>query len=223
MSYTLNEMENSGSLKKMVYDTLLDDISSGKFRPNDIITEGSLTERFGVSKAPVREALIELCKDGFLKSLPRFGYQVVQCSVQEIMEMLDVREDLEIGNLKRCFPSITPESLSIFRENEDEWAKDNDSNSDIYGNYYRNQRFHLMLCSLSGNRYMYRALDTVLRDSARFFATYYSSAWDNERESKGKYHHMILDALGAGNLYDACAYLSKDINAVKDEIRKVIS
>ena len=168
---------------------------------NDIVTESSLVRRFSVSKAPVREALIELCKDGFLKSLPRFGYQVVQCSVQEIMEMLDVREDLEIGNLKRCFPYLAADSLSIFRENEDEWAKDNDSNSDIYGNYYRNQRFHLMLCSLSGNRYMYRALDTVLRDSARFFATYYSSAWDNERESKGKYHHMILDALGAGNQY----------------------
>ena len=69
-------MENSGSLKKMVYDTLLDDISSGRFRPNDILTEGSLTERFGVSKAPVREALIELCKDNILQSLPRFGYQV---------------------------------------------------------------------------------------------------------------------------------------------------
>ncbi len=216
-------METAGTLKKSVYNALMKDIIRGDLSANDIVTESSLIKRFSVSKAPVREALIELCKDGFLKSLPRFGYQVVQCSVQEIMEMLDVREDLEIGNLKRCFPYLAADSLSIFRENEDEWAKDNDSNSDIYGNYYRNQRFHLMLCSLSGNRYMYRALDTVLRDSARFFATYYSSAWDNERESKGKYHHMILDALGAGNLYDACAYLSKDINAVKDEIRKVIS
>ena len=37
------------------------------------------------------------------------------------------------------------------------------------------------------------------------------------------YHHMILDAVSAGNLYDACSYLAKDISAVKDEIRKVIS
>lgn len=216
-------METAGTLKKTVYSSLMEDIIRGDLSPNDIVTESSLIKRFSVSKAPVREALIELCKDGFLKSLPRFGYQVVQCSVQEIMEMLDVREDLEIGNLKRCFPSITPESLSIFRNNAGDWIRQDGADSDIYGNYYRNQHFHLMLCSLSGNRYMYNALDKVLRDSARFFAAYYSSAWDNERESKGMYHHMILDAVSAGNLYDACSYLAKDISAVKDEIRKVIS
>ncbi len=216
-------METAGTLKKSVYNSLMQDIIRGDLSANDIITESSLIKRFSVSKAPVREALIELCKDGFLKSLPRFGYQVVQCTIQEVMEMLDVREDLELGNLKRCFPHITAESLSIFQEKEDEWTGKDGMYGDIYGNYYRNQRFHLMLCSLSGNGYMYRALDRVLKDSARFFAAYYSSAWDNERESKGKYHYMILDALGAGNLYDACAYLSKDINAVKDEIRKVIS
>ena len=211
------------SLKKTVYDSLMQDIIRGDLSANDILTESSLIKRFEVSKAPVREALIELCKDGFLKSLPRFGYQVVQCTLSEVMEILDVREDLEIGNLKRCFPYITQDSLSIFAENRNSWMKQDGYDADIYGNYYRNQHFHLMLCSLSGNKYLYNALDKVLKDSARFFASYYSSAWDNERESKGKYHQMILEAIQNGNLYDACTYLSKDISAVKDEIRKIIS
>lgn len=216
-------METAGLLKKTtVYNSLMQDIIRGDLAANDIITEGSLIKRFDVSKAPVREALIELCKDGFLKSLPRFGYQVVQYSLSEILELLDVREDLEVGNLKRCFAHITPQSLRIFDENEKDWMKPDDKADDLFDNYYRNQHFHLMLCSLSGNRYMYNVLDKVLKDSARFFATYYSSAWDSERESKGSYHHLILDAIKADNLYDACSYLIKDISAVKDEIKKVI-
>ena len=216
-------MESAGSLKKTVYNELMGDIVKGELRANDIVTENSLIQRFSVSKAPVREALIELCKDGFLRSLPRYGYQVVQCTVPEIIEMLDFREDLEVGNLKRCFPFLTPGKLSVFSDNIDEWEKKGDIASDLYGNYYRNQYFHLLLCSLSGNGYVYRELEKVLRSSARFFAVYYSSAWDNGRESKGLYHHMIFDALKAGSLYDACSYLAKDISAVRDEIRKVIS
>ena len=35
-----------------------------------------MIEKFGVSKSPVREALVELCKDGILTNIPRMGYQV---------------------------------------------------------------------------------------------------------------------------------------------------
>ena len=92
-------MESAGSLKKTVYNELMGDIVKGELRANDIVTENSLIQRFSVSKAPVREALIELCKDGFLRSLPRYGYQVVQCTVPEIIEMLGpvYRNAMEIG------------------------------------------------------------------------------------------------------------------------------
>ena len=106
-------METAGTLKKTVYSSLMEDIIRGDLSPNDIVTESSLIKRFSVSKAPVREALIELCKDGFLKSLPRFGYQVVQCSVQEIMEMLDVREDLEMVPIAIYTATTIATSISI--------------------------------------------------------------------------------------------------------------
>ena len=214
-------MENSGSLKKMVYDTLLDDISSGRFRPNDILTEGSLTERFGVSKAPVREALIELCKDNILQSLPRFGYQVVPFTLHEIMDILDVRTDMEISNLKRAVPMLTEEKLgrlsdpSLYRASSD--------GSGISGNYYRNSRFHLVLCSLSGNGFAYSMLDSILKRCSRFFAVYYSFALTNDTESKSSYHKEIADALKAGDTDRAVSALGKDIASVKQNFEKIIA
>ena len=214
-------MENSGSLKKMVYDTLLDDISSGRFRPNDILTEGSLTERFGVSKAPVREALIELCKDNILQSLPRFGYQVVPFTLHEIMDILDVRTDIEISNLKRAVPMLTDEKLgqlfdpSLYRASSDDGG--------ISGNYYRNSRFHLVLCSLSGNGFAYSTLDSILKRCSRFFAVYYSFALTNDTESKSSYHKEIADALKAGDTDRAVSALEKDIASVKQNFEKIIA
>ena len=65
-----------------------------------------------MSKSPVREALIELCKDNVLKSIPRVGYQVVPVTLKEILDLLEFRIDVETGNLRRLCQRIT---LSRFR------------------------------------------------------------------------------------------------------------
>ena len=49
-------------LKDKVYQGIYDDITNGVYKPNEILTESRLIEQFSVSKSPVREALIELCK-----------------------------------------------------------------------------------------------------------------------------------------------------------------
>ena len=215
-------MERKGTLKSMVYDSLLSDIINGVFKSDQILTEGALITRFGVSKAPVREALIELCKDNFLKSLPRFGYQIVVCSIEEIVEIIDFRIDMEISNLRRACRNLTSDSFADFDNFPDLWMKDSDAD-EILCNYTRNRNFHLMLCSLSGNKYVYETLDHLLRISARFFAQYYSYALKNRSESEGKYHMMILNALKAGDIDSACLYLEQDINAVKDNLQHVIT
>ena len=51
------------TLKEQVYNQIFDDIAQGKYQANDILTESKLMEKYQVSKSPVREALIELCKD----------------------------------------------------------------------------------------------------------------------------------------------------------------
>ena len=54
------------TLKERVYRGIYEAVTNGEYRPNDILTENQMIEKFGVSKSPVREALVELCKDGVL-------------------------------------------------------------------------------------------------------------------------------------------------------------
>ena len=62
------------SLKNMVYQAILNGIFTDEYKPNQIINEQELVQKFGCSKTPIREALVTLCNEGILRSFPRFGY-----------------------------------------------------------------------------------------------------------------------------------------------------
>ena len=67
MIYPNREMKKS--IKEQVEEMLFEDIVCGVYPPGTVLNEGTLTKKFGVSKSPVREALVTLCRDGVLLSL----------------------------------------------------------------------------------------------------------------------------------------------------------
>ena len=77
------------SLKNMVYQAILNGIFTDEYKPNQIINEQELVQKFGCSKTPIREALVTLCNEGILRSFPRFGYQVVSVSREEAQNILE--------------------------------------------------------------------------------------------------------------------------------------
>ena len=89
------------SLKNMVYQAILNGIFTDEYKPNQIINEQELVQKFGCSKTPIREALVTLCNEGILRSFPRFGYQVVSVSREEAQNILDFRLVLEGGYLRQ--------------------------------------------------------------------------------------------------------------------------
>ena len=66
--------------KEMVYDAILEGIFAGEYAPNQILNEQALTEKFGCSKSPVREALILLEYQGLVRRLPNNHVRVAELS-----------------------------------------------------------------------------------------------------------------------------------------------
>ena len=62
------------SIKELVYEGILNDIIQGVYPANSILNERTLVEKYGVSKTPVREALVQLCGEGILKNIPRYAH-----------------------------------------------------------------------------------------------------------------------------------------------------
>ncbi|WP_171123828.1 MULTISPECIES: GntR family transcriptional regulator [unclassified Ruegeria] len=77
------------------YQSLLDEIRAGALLPGDRLREIELSERLGVSRTPVREAIRQLEADGLVTHVPRLGATVRSLDYAEVMELYEMRAVLE--------------------------------------------------------------------------------------------------------------------------------
>jgi GntR family transcriptional regulator, rspAB operon transcriptional repressor len=99
-------------LERRVYERLRDEIVSGLLRPGDQLVEARLASELGVSKTPVREALIRLQRDGLVSIEPYRGARVLEPSADDIREILELRELLECHIASQLATERPPEALA---------------------------------------------------------------------------------------------------------------
>ncbi len=80
-----------------IFGFVRDAIISMDFQPGQMISETSLANQFGVSRTPVREALIQLANIGFVEVLPQRGTYVTKFSMDKILEARFIREAIEVS------------------------------------------------------------------------------------------------------------------------------
>jgi DNA-binding GntR family transcriptional regulator len=99
------------SLEERVYDAVRDAIVSGEFRPGDALVEAQLSERFGISKTPVREALIRLKRDGLVEAELRCVNRVATPTEESIRHACEARAWIEAALAAQCAVDPSPELL----------------------------------------------------------------------------------------------------------------
>ena len=82
-------------LKSEVYKIIKEGIIHRKFLPGTQLKESDLVRKLGVSRTPIREALNQLSKEGIIEIFPRKGAFVKNCTKEEVIEILILREVLE--------------------------------------------------------------------------------------------------------------------------------
>ena len=82
-------------LERRVYERLRDKIVAGALRPGEQLVEARIAAELGVSKTPVREALIRLQRDGLVEIEPYRGARVLEPSADDVREILELRALLE--------------------------------------------------------------------------------------------------------------------------------
>ena len=82
-------------LKSEVYKIIKEGIKNREFLPGTKLKESDLVRKLGVSRTPIREALNQLSKEGIIEIFPRKGAFVKNCSKDEVIEILILREVLE--------------------------------------------------------------------------------------------------------------------------------
>ncbi|MEL6335099.1 MAG: GntR family transcriptional regulator [Pseudomonadota bacterium] len=159
----LQPLTNQARLSAPVYEALkaqilsLDIYDPATERRMD---ERTLADQLGISRTPLREAIMRLEQEGFLEILPRRGVYIRQKTLEEILEMLELWGALEGTAARIASTRASDESVAHLRRLVSEQPHDPHEYSEA------NIVFHRMVLSLSGNQLMIETGDKLLEHLA---------------------------------------------------------
>jgi len=187
------------SLVETVTGRLRDDILSGELAPGDRIVEEQLTRRFGISRAPLREALRLLGQQGLVEHLPRRGVRVATLSEPEVDELFELRDMLERHAITVAFRRLDLDVAELDVA-LDMLAAAVDAGDGLAA-ATAHRRFHLGLVGLAGHRHLRSAYEPVLAKLQLYMATNLQREAGERSPVEGlRRHRRLRDALASGDL-----------------------
>ncbi len=195
---------NVKSLKEQVYEYLRDQLHRGEIRPGSVLDMGETSKKLGVSKTPLRDALLQLEMEDFVTILPRRMVVVNILTEQDIRNYYEIIGPLESMALLRAFDRLKPSDIDRMDAlNRDMAAALAGDDFDAY--YERNLAFHNVFLNLCGNASLVKIVNNLkkrLYDFPR--AKGFVKEW--EEASIGE-HQALVDLLRQGRRRDAANHI----------------
>jgi DNA-binding GntR family transcriptional regulator len=185
----------------LLIEQLKQEIADGVLAPGDSLEESTLSDRFGVSRTPIREALRSLMDSGLLEARSRKGVVVRVLDVKELMELFEVAAELEGMACRLAASHLTEENAQAIEAGLEacrDAAGNNDKESYITANLY----FHQTIHDACDNRWLVDQLNQIsLRINPYRLMPY---ELRGRVAQSAKEHEEIADAIFAGNGKLAC-------------------
>jgi len=199
-----------GNLSDYVYNAITEEIVSGFITQDSILNESTLIDKLKVSKTPIREALVRLCNEDILISIPRFGYRLKVVSHDYFKGIIRFRETLEPYYLNLYFDSIKPEHTAALQRTISMIDRDKVNTPSEY--WILTSQFHLQLALFYRDEFFYETLKVILHKQLIAFSKLYWNNWSSVVDSKISDNHAnILDAIVSGDKQGAVKAMKSDI------------
>jgi DNA-binding GntR family transcriptional regulator len=205
-------------LREKVYDELREDMISCRLAPGTEIRENDLAQRFGVSKSPVRDALMRLEREGLVITLPRQGYRVAPVSLADVQDMFHLRDALEQACMERIVRRAGDEQLAALDRFRRFDAAAWDGGFVAY-----NREFHRALARTAGNPRMRDQLIDLIDQMERAVRLSVSSLKKGDPQSLVDEHAAIIDALQAREAARAQRLAGRHVAAAGKRVMKAMS
>jgi len=144
------------------------EILSGRTDPGERLVEEQLTRRFGISRAPLREALRLLAQRGLVEHVPRRGVRVATLSERDVRELYDLRDVLERHVVRTTLP-VAPEALAGLRAALAA-MRDATGDGDRLTAAEAHRKFHVALVALGDNHQLTAAYAATLEKIQLYMA-----------------------------------------------------
>ena len=204
-----------------VYLQLRDDIFELRLLPGERLTEGTVAERFGVSRTPAREALQRLQSDGLMQGYVRGGWEVVPIDFKRFDDLYEMRELIETFAVRKlCVAPLGEAVRRLVDELGEIWkvpaaARERDGRKVAE----LDEAFHYALVAATGNDELAAALERVTGRIrvVRWLDLVHGDCLDETYQE----HGAILDAIRTGDAATALARIEQHIRGSQAEVRKL--
>jgi DNA-binding GntR family transcriptional regulator len=209
----LPSLRGRRNLREEITETLRGAVISGELKPGTVYSAPSLAEQFGVSPTPVREAMLDLVKEGLVEIARNKGFRVTHLSAAELDDITELRALIEVPTVRRITEAgVAPETVGRLRPLAAA-IEDAARRRDFIAHVTVDMEFHLALMGLSGNT---RLVETVrsLRTSSRIYGLRTlpegGALFDSSHE-----HTLLLDLIEAGDADGAEELMRRHIGHVR--------
>jgi DNA-binding GntR family transcriptional regulator len=148
---SLTTLTKNLSLRETVMRALRAAIISGEMEPGAVYSAPSLGARFGVYATPVREAMLDLVKEGLVTSLPNKGFRVTEVSDADLDDITQLRLLIEPPTVRAVVSLVPAEDLTELRRMAQDIVDGADS-GDLISYTEADRLFHIRILEYSGNR-----------------------------------------------------------------------
>ncbi len=152
-------------LSAQVYQSLRDDILHLRLKPGQAVVEPELSQRFGVSKTPVREALGLLVRDGLVLVLPHKGYVIRPVGYDDVSEIFRLRAVLEPDVAAQAARRRLRHHVTELEALLDRGQTATEIREDVIASL----EFHLQLCEIAGESRTARIVADLAFEAHRFW------------------------------------------------------
>ncbi|MGI5377157.1 GntR family transcriptional regulator [Streptomyces sp. CA-251387] len=199
-------------LRDQVAHALRAALISGELRPGEVYSAPGLAEDFGISATPVREAMLDLAREGLVEPVRNKGFRVTEVNERDLDQYTEIRSLIEVPTIGLITRTAAREDLEALRPVADEIvraARDHD----LIGYLEADRQFHLSLLALCGND---RLVETVgdLRKRSRLYGLTVLDERDQLIPSAEE-HLELLDLMLAGDAKGAEKCMARHLGHVR--------
>ena len=178
----IDKIERPGTLQALAYDKIKGLMIAGELDFDSIYSANQFAEILGVSRTPVREALLQLNAEGLLTSMQGRGFKIKKFSENRIKEFFETRQMIESYIIERLVNSTADQDLEELDDSMKQMRKYADK-KDTYGFLEADKAFHMNLVRRYGNRFLVSIMENI-RDLIAIFGR-------KALASPGRIHQVI--------------------------------
>jgi len=194
---------NTQLLRTQVYEYLREQLKNGNLRPGMFVSINKMVENLGISRTPLRDALLQLQVEGFVTLLPQRGIKINELTPRMIEDIYEVIGALDSRVLISVFDRIGKKELEKMKKvNERMLAAAR--RKDFYKYWELNSKFHGVYLNLSTNRLILYHLN-ILRQRLFGFG---EISWSSKLVEMNYDEHLkIIALIQKGNAEKAAQYI----------------